>query len=209
MSRFHKLISLLCLTGTIFCFILLSNHSFPTPKSPNNQQKPTPTLSSLDDPIQKTITPFQIHTNNATLTAKATFKITAKILSITNYESEELGDTAPYDLALGWGLISDNTYTNQITITQSNRFYFWSHYSDIGLNADYITSHSANTHIIPANPKILSQLHQLHSDQIIHLAGFLVDIDHKNGTNKPTSLTRTDSGAGACEIIYVKTLKIL
>jgi len=40
--------------------------------------------------------------------------------------------------------------------------------------------------------------------QIVHLEGYLVDIDSAETGSIRTSLTRDDTGAGACEIIYVE-----
>jgi hypothetical protein len=42
----------------------------------------------------------------------------------------------------------------------------------------------------------------------VHLEGLLVDIDGPEIGQIRTSLTRSDTGAGACEIIYVESATV-
>ena len=45
--------------------------------------------------------------------------------------------------------------------------------------------------------------------QVVHLTGLLVDGARDDGMTIRTSLTRTDSGAGACEFMLVQHVEIL
>ena len=38
--------------------------------------------------------------------------------------------------------------------------------------------------------------------------GYLVDVDHESGWRWRTSMSRTDTGAGACEIVYVESVRL-
>jgi hypothetical protein len=43
---------------------------------------------------------------------------------------------------------------------------------------------------------------------VIVLQGYLVDVDHDSGWRWRTSMNRTDTGAGACEIVFVEFISI-
>jgi hypothetical protein len=54
---------------------------------------------------------------------------------------------------------------------------------------------------------VRSQLARLRTGQIVHLTGLLVDAVRKDGAYIHTSLTRSDSGAGACEVMLVERVE--
>jgi hypothetical protein len=66
----------------------------------------------------------------------------------------------------------------------------------------------ANTHIVPATDDIAAELHHVHAGDIVHMTGALVDIADSDGGGVTTSLTRTDTGPGACEILWLEKLQI-
>jgi hypothetical protein len=145
-----------------------------------------------------------------TLTPRATYDITARILGREDYRFDPIADLAPLDLALGWGPMSDNQVLQAFEISQGARFYSWRPNTEplpIGLRE--VTRHSANTHIIPANGAVASKLDRLRlGGQVVHLTGLLVDGARDDGMTIRTSLSRTDSGAGACEFLLVQDVEI-
>ena len=62
--------------------------------------------------------------------------------------------------------------------------------------------------MIPANDKIEKKLKKLDRDDLIYLEGYLVKIDRPDGWHWQSSLTRDDTGAGACEVIWVDYLEV-
>ncbi len=84
-----------------------------------------------------------------TLTPRATYQITARILGVERYHVDFLAPLVPEDLALGWGPMSDNRILNGMDISQANRFYFWRATPGTPVSKEVIISHSANTHVIP------------------------------------------------------------
>jgi hypothetical protein len=143
------------------------------------------------------------------LTARARYEITARILSREDYRFDLLSDLVPEDLALGWGPMSDNRVLGAFEITQSARFYTWRPVKDLPIPRQDVIGHSANTHVIPADPGVRSQLARLRVGQVVHLTGFLVDAARNDGVSVHTSLTRSDSGAGACEVMLVERVEAL
>jgi hypothetical protein len=144
----------------------------------------------------------QIRMGHWTLTARASYHITARVLGSESYHFDALADLVPEDLALGWGPMSDNRILRGIDITQSNRFYYW-HSASLPIPRDVIIAHSANTHVIPRSPAVATLLSRIRPGQVVTLSGTLVDGRRNDGMRINTSMTRTDSGAGACEVMLV------
>jgi len=49
---------------------------------------------------------------------------------------------------------------------------------------------------------------RIRAGQIVSLAGYLVEVRGPNGMRWRSSLTREDTGAGACELVWVETLDV-
>jgi hypothetical protein len=143
-----------------------------------------------------------------TLTVRADYQITARILARERYHFDALSDLVPEDLALGWGPMSDNRMLTAIDISQSNRFYYWRAPVISPLPKDSIISHSANTHVIPQNSMIARQLSRLRPGQVVTLSGKLVDGVRDDGMTIRTSMVRDDTGAGACEVLLVSDVTL-
>jgi len=163
-----------------------------------------------DMPRQSTLQSAAVAvTGRWTLTPRAEYDITARILSREDYSYDQLASLVPEDLALGWGLMSDNRLLNLLDISQGARFYSWRPHAPLPVGYDEIITHSANTHVIPATSAVKEQLARLRKGQVVHLTGYLVDGVRQDGYHFATSLTRTDTGAGACEVVLVETVEIL
>jgi hypothetical protein len=105
--------------------------------------------------------------------------------------------------------MSDNRVLESFEITQSVRFYSWRPRNEMPIAREEVIEHSANTHVIAADEHVRSQLKRLRVGQVVHLTGVLVDGVRDDGTYIKTSLTRSDSGAGACEVMLVEDVEVL
>jgi hypothetical protein len=162
--------------------------------------------------------PLQTNANGAsvivlgrwTLTPRATYDITARILGREDYRFDPISDLVPLDLALGWGPMSDNRVLEAFKVSQGARFYSWRPVTEsLPLDLREVVHYSANTHVIPANGAVASKLARLRlGGQVVHLTGLLVDGTRDDGMTIRTSLTRTDSGAGACEFMLVQHVQV-
>ncbi|HKD53920.1 MAG TPA: hypothetical protein VKB72_06830 [Steroidobacteraceae bacterium] len=141
------------------------------------------------------------------LTPRARYDITARILSREDYTFDLLADLVPEDLALGWGPMSDNRILRDFEITQGARFYTWMPKRALPLPREVVIEHSANTHVIPVDAAVRRQLKRLRVGQVVHLTGFLVDATRDDGAYIRTSLTRSDTGAGSCEVVLVEDVE--
>lgn len=146
--------------------------------------------------------------NGYTITPLESFQIEARVLAAEQYSLGREADLSPVDLALGWGAMSDEAILKDIKISQSNRFYYW-RVDEFPIPRREIETQSANMHMIPADPQIEKTLKSIRPGQIVKLSGELVQVNASDGWHWKSSLTREDTGAGACEIIYVKSLTVI
>jgi hypothetical protein len=160
-------------------------------------------ILAAGEPQQTMISEQRLQIGRWTLTMRATYRLTARVLAREPYHFDAMSDLAPEDLALGWGPMSDNSVLRTIDISQSNRFYYWRASSATRLAREAIISHSANTHVIPQTPAIARALARLRPGEVVTLTGDLVDAVRDDGRSLKTSLVRTDTGAGACEVMLV------
>ncbi len=144
-----------------------------------------------------------------TIQPLADFKIDARVLSTEHYYLDTGANLVPVDLALGWGRMSDSAVIKPLNISQSGRFYRYHYDLPAPIPPEEIISHSANMHMIPSTKLIEKELKNVRVGQVIHITGTLVQATNseKHWTWR-SSLTRYDTGAGACELVWVKQLSV-
>ncbi len=140
------------------------------------------------------------------VTPLARFELEAKVLSRENYHLGREADLSPTDLALGWGRMSDEKVLKAIDISQSGRWYRWQT-SHFPIPRREIETHSANMHIIPKDEAVASRLADIRQGEIIRLKGKLVRVDADDGWRWVSSLSRDDTGSGACEVFFTESIE--
>ena len=170
---------------------------------------PPPGVLAPDDPLQ---TPLDgsmepIRVGDFTLLPRARFDLTARVLSTEHYRFDAGAALVPEDFALGWGRMSDSSVLKNIDVSQSGRFYHWS-VRQLPIPRREIETHSANMHLIPADAGVRRTLGRVRAGQLVTLDGYLVDADRADGWHWRTSLTRDDTGDGACELFYVTSVDV-
>ena len=143
-----------------------------------------------------------------TLTPRANFRIRARVLSREDYYLGDESDLSPVDLALGWGVMSDQAVLDRIDISQGSRWYFTRYEHPAPISDGQIIRHSANMHLIPANDWVADKLDDIRASDLVQLRGQLVDVDRADGFYWRTSMTREDTGNGSCELFYVEHVHI-
>jgi len=149
-----------------------------------------------------------VQIGNYRLTPRASFDLRARVLSVEKYHWGDEADLSPVDLAMGWGVMSDQSVLDRITITQGGRWYFTRYEHPAPLSDRQIINNSSNMHMIPANAWVEAKLSEIRKGHIVQLKGFLVDVASDSGFRWFTSLRRDDTGNGSCEIFYVESLYI-
>lgn len=174
-------------------------------------QKPIthpPGILADGTPLQVDIPASSFKVDDYLVTKKARIEIHARVLSTEQYYLGKEADLSPIDLALGWGVMSDQALLEQIDISQSSRWYRWRYEGSLPVSDQQIITNSGNMHMIPATASLERSLMKLREGDVIVLDGYLVDVDHESGWRWRTSMNRGDTGAGACEIVYVESVNV-
>ncbi len=167
------------------------------------------TLDLDQAPIQRALEAAKpLRVADLQLTPRAEFHLAARVLGRRDYRRDEWARLAPIDLAMGWGPMSDPAVLAEISIRQRRRFYFW-RVDEFPVARQVIETHSANMHIIPGSLTLFERMKSIRSDDRITLSGYLVDVDRDDGWRWRTSMTRSDTGDGACELFLVTAMTIL
>ncbi|MEZ5703768.1 MAG: hypothetical protein R3E42_20045, partial [Burkholderiaceae bacterium] len=142
-----------------------------------------------------------------TLQPLQNFQLEARVLASERYRTGREADLSPVDLALGWGPMSDSAVLAKVRISQSGRFYYW-HVDEFPIPRRDIERSSANMHMIPANDTLARRIKSLREGQIVRIEGWLVEARGGDGWRWRSSLTRDDTGPGACEVVFVRDLQV-
>lgn len=141
--------------------------------------------------------------NGYRLTPLADYDIEARLLARETYRMGREADLSPIDFGVGWGRMSDESVLKQIDISQSNRFMHW-RVKEFPIPQREIETSAANMHLIPADSVVARQIEKMRVGQIVRLRGRLVRADAQDGWHWVSSLSRDDTGAGACELFWVE-----
>jgi hypothetical protein len=161
----------------------------------------------LQSPVPRDIAVFRLRP--ATLQPLAGFSVDARVLSRENYGSGRESELSPTDLALGWGRMREDAVLARLDISQSGRWYRY-RWSDAPPNpVDEIVRSSANMHVIPGSDVVARALGGVREGDRVRMDGWLVEAAAPDGWTWRSSLSRTDSGEGACEVVYVCALTVL
>jgi len=184
--------------------------------------KPTPTgveFDSIDtshDPVQTPPTskePIVIEMGKDVfnLIPLAEYKVSGMAVCKTSYSEDWGSKVSPVDLAIAWGKLAEPEYGKYITFWHGFRWYYYKWRERSPVDASYVTTHSSNNHIIPANENIYRAIKMIKKKDKVVLEGFLVNlkVTYKGQTATwNTSLSRNDTGHGSCELFYVSKVRM-
>lgn len=163
-----------------------------------------PRVAAGDSPLQSAV-PSGVSLpaiGAAKVTALAGFSVAARVLSREDYRLGREADFSPVDLALGWGRMTEDAVLEQLDISQGGRWYHYRWKQQPPIPLDEIVRSSANMHMIPADDTVATALDRIERGQRVRIDGWLVQIDAERWRWR-SSLSREDSGGGACELVLV------
>ena len=142
-----------------------------------------------------------------TVTPLARYELKAVVLARERYQQDRGAGLAPVDLALGWGPMSAAVVINDLKISQSGRGYEYRWDAEgPPLEPDQIARNSANTHCVPSTPELRKKLLAVRRHELVTLGGYLVELTGPGGYRWRSSLTRDDTGGGACEVLWLTAI---
>ncbi|WP_373017188.1 hypothetical protein [Thiomicrorhabdus sp.] len=167
-----------------------------------------PGEEAYNEPQQQNLAyPDTFNFKNHEITAVADFEIEAKVLSQERYYLDRASKLSPVDFVLGWKAMSDQEIVNKFTFNQSVRWYNW--YSKVPpISKYYVMIQTANVHLIPSNEFIAEKIKAVRTGEVVHMVGKLVNVQGKDGWFWKTSLSRSDHGDNADEILWVEDIEV-
>jgi hypothetical protein len=123
----------------------------------------------------------------------------------------------PLDLCMIWGSnVESGVYKNKsLSFSQDARFCWYQWFGNLTFNG----SELSNNHLLVKDKALEDKIKSLNSGDQVRIKGKLVNVSGRNigspGEYDPSefnihsSITRSDAGAGACEVIYFEDLEIL
>lgn len=171
----------------------------------------TTSLDVYSEPIQKdsifSSFDLNIASYNLTITPKATLDISGLVVSTKKYHKGIDAKVVPIDIGLCWGEVAKPENYQKIKFEQYLRWLRYQIKEPLPFDMNYLNQHAGNIHIVPANKRLKKVLLSIRKGQKINLYGYLVEIKSKDPNraySRMSSLSRNDTGNGACEVLWVK-----
>jgi hypothetical protein len=170
--------------------------------------------------IDKTPIMIEIDGFDYTLTPLYYYEISGLLVHKKDYSWLSIykrNKALPIDLCLIWGdNVESGVYKSKdLKFTQDFRFCRYRWKGNLNFNKNEIS----NNHLLISNEYINEEVKGLNRGDQVKIIGRLVNVTAKNLSDADsydpryfelnTSTTRTDTGKGACEIIYVEDFEIL
>lgn len=121
------------------------------------------------------------------------------------YHDESAVDTK--DVCVAWGEAAANPEISKVTFKSGPFTCYFSYPGDVVFQQQHVS----NNHLLTDDPLVRKKIGGLHVGDQIHAEGLLVSYRPADQPDqwRASSLTRSDTGPGACEVLFVKELEIL
>lgn len=209
----RKILFIIFFAGLIISFFFKDNYRLIKNIEPALLGQPKQTQTD-----SKPIT-FTKDDYNYELKPMANYEINALVVHKMDYRlfsTNKTDSVFPVDLCLLWGAnLKNNLYQDKtLKFSQDMRICSatWKN------NINFVNNDASNNHLIASDENVLKEIDKIETGDQVKIVGKLVNVDAKKiaaasdeaqGIKWQTSTTRTDSGAGACEVIYVQSVEIL
>lgn len=180
-----------------------------------------PALDSIhqelfQEPAQRETTRLPFHVEEGgetyTITPKAEYELHGLVVSANDINilwdtyHDLWGDHLNVkDLCVIWGQNLRAEVLDGVTFSNTS-FTCWAEWR---LGVPFSMAHLSNNHILADSPQLQHQLRHIGKGDQVRIKGYLAQYSNGPEFTRDTSLTRTDTGMGACETIYVTEMEVL
>ena len=177
--------------------------------------------SILDEPLQRPTTrdPFQTTVGGIEYTVRPlyTYELNGLIVSKHNADTwwdwihkasnDKLNVT---DLCVVWGTNAQRGVYRELDYS-SGEFTCYVETRSSAVWAAFDMTSLSNNHLLTDDPGIARLLRQVRVGDQIHFRGYLAEYSHHHGFafHRRTSVTRSDTGNGACETVFATDAEII
>lgn len=162
-----------------------------------------------DPPVQRLIPQASPQTYlDLELQPLAEFEFDARLLSLAWYSQGTEANYSPVDIGIAWGAMSDSANIDALDWSHGSRFLNYRYASQPPIPQHELDRLIANLHVLPASENVLRKIEQLRPGQRIVGRGILVAATREDGWRWNSSLSREDTGAGACELLLLSDIRV-
>ena len=135
-----------------------------------------------------------------------------------HFANDVSGKLMPKDVGISWGFLANEKNKDKLTWFLGGDRILACNTSDSTWLAenggfDKVGVYFSNNHLIYSDNRTKSLINKIKVDDLIEIEGYLVDLTFNYATGRKdtikTSTTRSDTGLGACETIYVTNVSWL
>jgi len=146
------------------------------------------------------------------LLPRATYRITGYAVDTSTRLLDEWDFVVPMDVALVWGPVADPSVLRRLSFHLSDRYVSWRWEGASPLPEPVLQSHISNNHLIAASDEVDREMKRIRAGELVTIEGKLVDLEIRDAggalvRSARTSLRRDDVGSGACEQIWVESVR--
>lgn len=155
---------------------------------------------------------------NATITPVFVYELAGLVVaaydsgSWLDYTHKRYDPFNSQDICVVWGDNTKNNLYRQFKFKHGEFTCFFRTKNQAAYRA-FNPAQLANNHLVPGSEAVAQAIKRAKIGDQVYLAGYLTNniITNPSGgqTSRTTSVTRADTGNGACEVVYVKDFKIL
>lgn len=159
------------------------------------------------------VVPIEAH--QYSITPRFNYRLSGIVVSLSdamgwsNITHKAVGDFLnTHDFCVIWGSNASDLDLSQFTFTHGD----WTCYVSTPSSeawSKFKTNEFSNSHILPSTPELAKAFRGVRIGDRIEIEGQLADYSIDGRPPRMTSTIRTDTGNGACEIIYVKSFRFL
>ena len=157
---------------------------------------------------------FEAKGHEVRLAPRASYRITGYAVETSRTLLDRWDFVLPMDLALAWGPVADPEVLRRMKFHLSGRYVSWWMEGGPGLPPQRVVeSHVANHHLVPATEEVAREMKRVKVGDLVTLRGRLVDVEIRDrdgavAHRARTSLSRDDTGSGACEQLWVESIEV-
>jgi hypothetical protein len=177
-----------------------------------------------DEPKQARVTgkPLDITVNGVNYSIHPRYAYELHGLVVSTHDSDTWWDYAHkaasdhinvVDLCVVWGATAKNGGYKGISFSNNQWECHWSSRSNEAWAA-FDQTEVSNNHMVTSDPAVAKALRSVSIGDQIRVVGYLVDYttyakDGRPAGKRVSSETRTDTGNGACEVLFIESLQLL
>jgi hypothetical protein len=160
-------------------------------------------------PVLTPVNPsFTVEHQGCTLEAAMKCHYEGRVLAVKGYHGDAAATISPMDMVIGWEKMSAPLVFETLTFNQHERVAYLEGPLDVRVALVAYNTMWTQLHLIPADAAIERDIVDILPGTIVRIEGHLVHITGSQ-LDWPTSTSLEDTGLGACDNVWVESIRRL